>query len=109
MDVNIGSLNKRVNLQYPTKVSDGMGGFSVTWVPLVQDTWAAIWPVSANEVIEANSTSMVVTHRIRIRHRSALDASWRIKFGDKYYAIISVVNPNMANKYLDIMAKEKAS
>lgn len=103
--MRIGDLNKRITLQYQTKVPDGMGGFTVSYVDATT-VFAAIWPTSASETIAANATSMVVTHRIRIRYRSVLKADWRIKFGNKYYAIISIINPNMSNRYFDIMAKE---
>jgi len=64
--------------------------------------------VSANEIIAANATSMVVTHRIRIRYHGTLKASWRIKYGNKYYAIVSIINQNMANRQIEILAKEVA-
>ena len=103
----IGDLNKRVTWQYKTKVGDGMGGFTDMYVDACT-TWSGIWPVSANEIVAANATSMVVSHRIRIRYRSTFKSAWRGKFGNRYFAIVSVLNPNEANKYLDIMAKEAA-
>lgn len=105
--MNIGSLNRRIELQYSTKTPDGMGGFKTIWT-VDAVVWSAIWPTSATEIIAANAISMVVTHRIRIRHRSILKSSWRIKFGDRYFNIVSIINPNMSNRYLDIMAKEAA-
>lgn len=107
MNSEIGKLDKRLTLQYRTKVADGMGGFTDTWVTAAT-VWAAIWPVSAGDVIQANSTAMVVSHRIRVRYRSVLKTSWRAKFGAKYYAIVSILNPNMENRYLDLMCKESA-
>ena len=105
--MQIGDLNKRVTWQYKTRVPDGLGGFTDVWVDACT-TWAAIWPVSAKEVVTANSISMTVSHRIRIRYRSAFKSSWRGKFGDKFYAIVSIINPNMGNEWLDILAKEAA-
>ena len=105
--MNIGDLNKRVTLQYQTKTSDGMGGWTVSFVDHAT-IWAAIWPTSANEIIAANAISMVVSHRIRIRYRSVLKAAWRIKFGNRYFAIVSIINPNESGEWLDIMVKEAA-
>lgn len=106
--MRIGALNKRITLQHQTKVPDGMGGYTVTWVDSAT-VWAAIWPTSASEVISANATSMVVSHRIRIRYRSVLRPSWKIKFGTRYFAIVSILNPNEKCEYLDLMVKEAAS
>jgi len=101
----IGLLNKRVLWQYKTRVSDGMGGFTESYVDSCT-TWSAIWPVSSAEVVAANSTSLVVSHRIRIRYRSTFKASWRGKFGTRFFSIVSVLNPNERCEYLDILCKE---
>lgn len=109
--MKIGDLDKQIDLQAETKVADGMGGFTIVWtsmLPVNTLIWAAIWPTAANEVVAANAKSMVISHRIRIRYRSVMKASWRIKFGNRYFAIISILNPNEANKYLDLMCKEAA-
>lgn len=100
-----GDLNKRVTIQYQTKTPDGMGGFTTTWTDHAT-IWAAIWPVSAREAIQANAATMVITHRIRVRYRSVFKASWRLKYGDRYFAIVSIIDPNMSHEWLDIMAKE---
>jgi SPP1 family predicted phage head-tail adaptor len=102
-----GELNKRIALQIPSKVPDGMGGFVVTWVDTAT-VWAAIWPISAAETIEAGKMGMTVTHRIRIRYRSVLRPSWRIAFGGRYFNIVSIIDPNTAHRWLDILCKEAA-
>jgi SPP1 family predicted phage head-tail adaptor len=100
-----GALNKYITLQYPTKVSDGMGGFTLTWSDLVS-CFAAIWPVSANEQVQSMQPTMTISHRIRIRYRSVLRPDWRIKYGNRYFAIVSKINPNEKNEWLDLMCKE---
>jgi SPP1 family predicted phage head-tail adaptor len=103
--MNIGSLNKRITIQSETKTADGMGG----WIVVMADVatiWAAIWPLSANETVAASANTMMITHRIRIRYRSDIKASYRIKFGARYFAIISIINPNEKNQMLDLLCKE---
>ena len=104
--MNIGALNKIISIEAPTKAGDGMGGFVNTWAEMASNVPAAIWPTSAKELVAADSVSMVVSHRIRIRYRKDIRASWRIKYKNAFYNIVSIVNPNMENKILDIMAKE---
>lgn len=101
----IGDLNKRVEIQVPTNTTDGMGGSTVVF-STTATIWAAIWPVSASEQVQAMQTAMTISHRIRIRYRSVLKASWRIKFGTRYFAIVSIINPNEKNEFLDLMCKE---
>ena len=103
----IGDLNKRVEIQVPTKTTDGMGGFTVVF-GTTTTIWAAIWPVSASEQVKANATTMTISHRIRIRYRSAFKSSYRIKFGTRYFSIVSILNPNERGEWLDILAKESA-
>lgn len=105
--MKIGDLNKRIIWQYKTRVPDGLGGFTDIWVDACT-TWAAIWPVSAKEVVTANAISMTVSHRIRIRYRSTFKSSWRGKFGKRYFSIVSVINPNEAGEWLDVLCKEVA-
>ena len=100
-------LNKRITLQLSTRVVDGMGGFTVTWSDHAT-VWAAIWPTSAKEMVAANAVTMQITHRIRIRYRSSVRASWRVKFGNRYFAIVSILNPSEKNEWLDIMCREAA-
>jgi SPP1 family predicted phage head-tail adaptor len=105
--MGIGDLKKRVVLQYQAKVADGMGGFTTSWVDDAT-VWAAIWPVSASETIEAAQTGMTITHRIRMRYRAGLLASWRVLWSGRYFNIVSIIDPNMAHRWLDVMCKETA-
>ena len=105
--MNIGSLNKRITIQYPTKVSDAMGGFTTTWND-GDSIFAAIWPISSVEQIKSMGVTLTISHRIRIRYRKDLRSSWRLKFKDRYFDIVSITNPNMSNRMLDILCKEMA-
>ena len=103
--MKIGDLKNRIILQYKTRVPDGHGSFNESFVDACT-IFAAIWPVSATETIQAGATAMVATHRIRIRYRTILKPYWRVKFGNRYFAIVSIVNPSEANKMLDLLCKE---
>lgn len=103
----IGDLKHRVALQYQTKVADNMGGFTTTWVDAASVS-AAIWPVSASETIQAAQATMTITHRIRIRYRAVLKAGWRISYAGRFFNIVSIIDPNMAHRWLDVMCKEAA-
>ena len=109
--MRIGDLNKRIDLQAQTRIPDGMGGFSTVWTSMLPTGTliaAAIWPVSASETIQAAMPTMIITHRIRIRFRSGLKASWRINYAGRTFGIVSIIDPNMAHRFLDIMCKEAA-
>ena len=103
--LRIGDLRHKIELQSFTSVADGMGGFTETWAK-VNYVRAAIWPVSAKEMIQAGAPTMTITHRIRIRYYEDLTPAWRILFGTRYFSIESIINPNEQNKMQDLMCKE---
>jgi SPP1 family predicted phage head-tail adaptor len=105
--MRIGPMDKRIELQAFTAVSDGMGGSTKTWTT-EDTTWAAIWPVSASETIRAQSPTMTATHRIQMRYREELQvkASWRVKYGARYFSIVSIINKDEKNIQLDLLCRE---
>lgn len=103
--MRIGDLRHRIELQATLSVADGMGGTTDTWT--TQDAvWAAIWPVSATEQIRAASPTMVGTHRIRIRYHEDLRPAWRVKFGNRYFSIVSIVDPNEKHEMQELLCRE---
>lgn len=101
----IGDLKKRVTLQSPTRTADGMSGFTVSWKD-EGSVWAAIWPLSASEQVQGMQSAMTISGRVRIWYRADLKASWRLKYKNRYFNIVSIVNPNEAGVYLDLLVKE---
>jgi SPP1 family predicted phage head-tail adaptor len=106
--MRIGDLDKRIVLQYTTRTPDGMGGFTVAWVDAAT-VWAAIWPVSAVETIQASQATMTITHRIRIRYRAVLKAGWRISYAGRYFNVVSIIDFSTSHRWIDIFAKEATS
>jgi len=102
-------MRHRVDLQSRTDTADAYGGQTVTWTTESSNEPAAIWPVSAKEAIKAGQISMVQTMRVRVRYRSGLESDWRIKNGTKYYNITGIVDPDMSNRWLDLMCEEAES
>ena len=100
-----GTLRHRITIQESTEVSDGMGGFMTVFSDTLE-AWAAIWPLTAKESLDAMKLELQVTHKIRIRYRSGITAKNRIKFGTRYFNIISLINYEERNKQLDMLALE---
>ena len=103
--MRIGALNKRITIQIPTKAPDGMGSFTITWTDHAT-VFCAIWPLMGKELVQAMQTDMVISHRIRIRYRSVFRPDWKLRFGQRYFNIVSVTNPGERNEWLDIMTRE---
>lgn len=100
-----GSLIHRIELQAFASVSDGMGGLTNTWT--TQDAVrAAIWPVSAAEQLRAAAPTMIATHRIQIRYYEGLHPSWRVKFGSRYFSIVSIIHKDEKRVQMDLLCRE---
>ena len=100
-----GDLKNSIEIQAQTRTPDGGGGFSTGWLTICT-VQAGIWPLKGLEQFEGGRTVATVTHQIRLRYRNGVKPSYRIKFGGKYFNIVSIINPNTDFKALDLMAKE---
>lgn len=102
--MQVGRLNKRITLQYPTRVRDAMGGYVDTWEDAAT-VWAGKWSVSSIEMKSGLQVSMVRIQKFMIRFRHKLLPSWRIKYGNEYYNITSI-DPDEKNEFMFLMAQE---
>jgi len=110
-----GTLKHSISVQEKTTTSDGMGGYTETYAD-IYNCRASIWSLSANERLDNLKLEVAVDHRIRIRHpREIVEITekHRIKWHDpmtgtdKYFYIISVINPDKGNKMLELIAREE--
>lgn len=112
--IRSGDLRHKVTIQEKTQTADGMGGFTETWSDLYP-TRAAIWPMKAAEVLDASKLEHQVNHRIRIRHPRSFEitADMRVNWydhvakSDKYFNIISIINPDKRNVMLELLCVEE--
>lgn len=103
--MNSGPLRHSVELQSYTSTPDGMGG-EISSFSTIATVRAAIWPTSAKEMLQGNAPTLTITHRVRIRYYAGFQGNWRIKFGSRFFSVVSIINPNEKNELLDIMCKE---
>ena len=106
--VRIGELDKRISIEAPTRVSDGMFGFTETFSFIATSIPAAIWPISAQETIKAGEMTNIISHRVRTRYRANMKANYRLKYGDRYFNIVSIINVGEKNRWTEMLCKEVA-
>jgi SPP1 family predicted phage head-tail adaptor len=90
-------LDQRITLQYSTIAADGLGGVTDTWTDLAT-VWAKAWSASSNE-----GTDRV--QKFKIRYRKLMRASWRIKWGSRYFNLVSH-DPDERREFLFLTANE---
>ncbi len=102
----IGELRERITLQYSTLADDPAGGGIKTYVDHAT-VWAKPWTVSSGETTEAKQTSLIRIQKFKIRYRSVLKGDWRIKWGNRYFAIHSI-DPDDKREFIFLTCKENA-
>ena len=104
-----GSLRHRIEIQIQTDTTDGMGGFTTSWIAAfgMNSVPAAIWPLKSQEKMDAMKLETQITHKIRVRYRSEITTKMRISWKGRTFNIISLINPDERNIMLEIMAAEE--
>jgi SPP1 family predicted phage head-tail adaptor len=100
---NAGKLRHRITIQSPP--DDVAFGDKGNWTDFCT-VWADIRPISGKELFEAQTIGSELSHKINIRYRAGIDSTMRIKFGDRYFYIISVINFGELNRDIQLVCKE---
>jgi len=75
----------------------------------IATVWAKLSTMRSDEAIQAMSTTGTAIHNINIAYRTDVRANWRIKFGNRYFAIIGPpIDVEFKHRELDIKCKESA-
>jgi len=99
-------MRRKLVFQTKTETADNMGGFTYTWADTVT-LWCEIRPTSAREKEMYSQLEHRVTHRIfPRRYNSSITPEMRIKYGDRYLEIRSVMNKNERDRKMEILADE---
>lgn len=108
MDNRIGAMTARIDLQCPTKVSDGMGSYISTYVtvPGGSNIPAQAWTTSSTETATGDYITSVRVQKFRIWNR-LLKTSWRVKWGTRFFSVTSA-DPDDKNRFLYLTCKEVA-
>lgn len=103
-----GPLQMRVEIQAFTLQPDDGGGHVKSWAT-VKTLWANVKPLSGFEVTIGQQPQSEVSHKICIRYlANGFDTGWRVKWGDRYFSVQSVVDLHEGQRYMELRAKERA-
>lgn len=102
-------LNRALILQKPEQVSDGMGGFSTSWLALGQ-IWAEVKASSGREVAGEERALGAVSYRITTRALPARpQPGQRLVEGGRVFAIRAVAERDQAGLYLVLWCQEEVA
>jgi len=103
-----GRLNKQVTIQYKTVTRAAPGDESITWND--EDTvWGNYRPLRGKEYFAAMQTQSEVTGTWTIRYRRGLTAAKQLKYDNRIFEIVAVIDIDEQHRFLEIVTKEKSS
>lgn len=92
--VAAGKLRHWIELQSPNITQDPETGEQVTHWATYAEVWADIAPSSGREFVAAAAEQSEVRGKITIRYRDDVNASHRVLYRGKWYAILAVLDDN---------------
>jgi len=104
--MNPGRLRHKIDIEQEATTPNSYGEPTQSWSAFLSSISASIDPVSGREYFASDMTNAEVTHKIRVRYRTGIFPKMRVKFGTRYFDIVSVLNFEERNKELLLMCKE---
>ena len=106
--INPGEFRHPIIIQKLNKIRNEYGEISEEkWMNFLE-LRAAIYPISGKDFFSAETLNSEVTHKINIRYVEGITSAMRIKFGERYFEIISPpINFQEKNVLLQMMCKER--
>lgn len=101
----IGRLRRRLTLEAPAKVPDGLGG-AMQAFEAVADFWAQLEWLSGSEPWHQGRPEQVASYRVTLRWRPDLDAGKRLRDGDRIFDIRAVADPDGSRRRLVCLVEE---
>lgn len=105
MGVKIAELRHRIKFQSLSRVADGQGGWTESWVDFAE-VWAKIRPKSAKERYFAQQIQPTVSHEIVIRWLDGLKTEMRVLFEGRVFQIHGIRREDEERWFLYIDAEE---
>jgi SPP1 family predicted phage head-tail adaptor len=103
--INPGEFRHVIVFQKKSGVQNSYGETSNDWVDVIK-TRVGIFPVSGKEFFAAETVNSEVTHKVNLRYLPGITSDMRIKFGERFFSIISVINFQEKNIELQLLCKE---
>jgi SPP1 family predicted phage head-tail adaptor len=104
-----GKLRHRITLQQPgDRVTDTVGGGSTPYVDVATIS-AEVMPLEGTELFEARKFNPKLSHNVKIRYRTDVKASWRVKFKTRFLEVKSIINTAEQNHELILSCEEFTS
>ena len=102
----IDAMRRRITLEAPVRTPDGGGGAAVAWTT-VATLWADLRSLSGTEQLIAEGLQGKVTHEIVIRKRMDVSPAMRLRYGQRVFIILAVLDRDGLAPFIRIEAEER--
>ena len=106
--MNIGDLNRRIEVLQFFEDRDDYGGVDGEWLP-VGRVWAKIEPGSGTEYFAKQQVNAENETKITIRFYAGISVMNRIRYGEMVYEILGIADHRTAHNMTIINCKEMVS
>lgn len=99
--IDIGKMNRRIDIVEAGQISDGAGGFEDSFI-VIKTVWGDIRTVGGREYIQAKQAQAEITHKVTMRYTSEINHSNLLSFNGNKYDIQYIINIDEENKFLEL-------
>ena len=104
--MDIGRTNNRITFcRYTEKQNELLQ--TETVLEEIKTVWASVEPTRGREYQEAQRIRPELTYKITTRYHKEVTPDMIIKFKDRYFQIVSIINVRERNEMLEIVCTEK--
>lgn len=106
--ISAGRLRHRITLEEPGTAQTADGGLVAAWTPRAT-VFAEVLELRGREFIAAREAHASLDVKVRLRYRSDVRPTWRVRFGARVLEIVHAVDVGGRNRLLELMCKEQVS
>ncbi|WP_439240971.1 phage head closure protein [Lonepinella sp. BR2474] len=106
--IKAGKYNKVITLQEQKQVMTDYGAVNIEWVDF-KTVRASVEPLQGNEYFTSAQLHSETQLRIRIRYIDDVCSVMRVKYGNRVFSIIAVIDSKESHRELQLMCKEGAT
>ncbi len=106
--MDIGRTNKRITFCRYEEKENALSQTEQTLTE-VKTVWASVEPTRGREYQEAQRVRPELTYKITTRYHKGITPDLFIRFGERYFNIVSVINVRERNEMLEMVCVEKIS
>lgn len=106
--MDIGRLKHRITFQKLQQTKNEYGEMLNEWLDF-KTVWAEIKPVSGRQFFSAKQINSEISHTVYMRYNPQILPNMRIKYNNRIFDVLYVMNVDEGNSLLQIYCKEVIS